>query len=90
MGIGLVVLAVAGILYKAFPELYKRKLRDKLVVTSMAQVGRAERRGRTGGGGEKGKASSLETTQVSRAWWMSPGIRLVYRRHGEREGGGTH
>ncbi|TFJ87433.1 hypothetical protein NSK_001764 [Nannochloropsis salina CCMP1776] len=38
MGIGLVVLAVAGILYKAFPELYKRKLRDKLVVTSMAQA----------------------------------------------------
>ncbi|EWM28404.1 cd36-like class b scavenger receptor [Nannochloropsis gaditana] len=38
MGIGLVVLAVAGILHKAFPELYKRKLRDKLVVTSMAQA----------------------------------------------------
>jgi len=65
MGIGLVVLAVAGILHKAFPELYKRKLRDKLVVTSMAQVGRAERRGRTGGEGEKGNASSLETTRVS-------------------------
>ena len=49
MGIGLFVLGIAGMLHEGFPEMYKRKLKEKLVVTSLAQVGRLIQGGREGG-----------------------------------------
>jgi len=53
VGIGLFVLAIAGMLHKGFPEMYKNKLKEKLVVTTLAQVSLKEggrEGGREGGG----------------------------------------